>query len=87
MSIKNRLQKIENKMNLTSEFCACPREIVFKIIPFGARIEQTEIELCEDCRKPIPKRPTATFNIDGNANYRVIKPTVRGEENEEATVL
>ena len=66
MSIKNRIEKLENAAGVNSEFCTCRREILTRVIAPDLDRTETEYETliaeaqkpeyCELCSKQIEKR-------------------------------
>ncbi len=73
MSILNRLSKIEDKLNINSQLCACPKETVFKIVPSGESEESNETSRCEICRKPMPDPLRVTFSF--NNDIKIVEQT------------
>ncbi len=76
MNIKNRIQKIENGLNLDSEFCRCPRQIIIK--PRTENEAPKPPEICKDCGKEISVLH-CTFKFTGDIElklppYKVIGP-------------
>lgn len=76
MSIKNRLKKIEDNLNLDSEFCRCDREVIIKIKPREENTEPLPPEVCKDCGKEI-SQILATFNFNNNVETELILPSYR----------
>ena len=71
MNIKNRLDKVETRLNIDSEFCRCERELVTVLIlpsldrqaaQDAAKPEPEETPICERCGKP-EQVINATFTI------------------------
>lgn len=71
MNIKNRLRKMEDVLNLDSEFCRCEREIVIRVEPRDENDESRLPEACTDCGKEI-SRLFCTFKFTGET--QIIEP-------------
>lgn len=73
MNIKNRIGKIEEKLNINSAFCSCVRDVLFKVLPYEDREKEIEPAICESCRKPVEQN-RFTFKFNSNAEYIVLEP-------------
>lgn len=73
MSIKNRIKKVECKLNINSDFCTCPKETIFKIAPSDKSEETGKTNYCETCHKQMPNPLKITFSF--NNNIQIIEPT------------
>ncbi len=81
MNILSRINKLENKLNLNSAFCACQKEILFKVVPFSeSENRNLEKKICEICHKPEADPFNFTFSF--NNEIELILPKLPQSENE-----
>ena len=66
MKILNRLKKLQSEIiGNDSEFCACQKEVKFKIITSPEDDIET-VDICQICNKPLSEAFRFTFTINPN---------------------
>jgi hypothetical protein len=78
MNISNRLKKMEEILNIDSEFCRCGTPYFASFIIGGENIVNN---VCPECRRNVKPKTVAEFVEDAyRYEYEIILPKVESDE-------